>query len=409
MAEVKFTLDGLEIKAPEGSTILSAARSAGVYIPHLCDSPGIEPYGACRLCIVEVDGMRGLPTSCTTQVAEGMVVRSDTDAVNKVRRMICEMLISDHSVECLSCSSNQHCSLQRVASYLGVTEKRLRPLERETDIDESNPFYERDMSRCILCGLCVRACDELRSICAIDIAGRGFDSRIAAISDRPVRESPCVSCGECVDRCPTGALRAKSEGLEPIRTVRTICPYCGCGCGLKLGIRGDKIVKIRGDERNPASHGSLCVKGRFGLDYVNDDERLTHPLIRENGEFRQATWDEAMSLIASKFSEIKKAHGPDALAGLASAKCTNEENFVFQKFVRAAIGSNNVDHCARLCHASTVAGLARAFGSGAMTNTIAELEHADCILVTGSNTTEAHPIIAMKIMTAAREHGAKLR
>ncbi|MHC4985552.1 MAG: 2Fe-2S iron-sulfur cluster-binding protein, partial [Planctomycetota bacterium] len=219
MAEVKFTLDGLEIKAPEGSTILSAARSAGVYIPHLCDSPGIEPYGACRLCIVEVDGMRGLPTSCTTQVAEGMVVRSDTDAVNKVRRMICEMLISDHSVECLSCSSNQHCSLQRVASYLGVTEKRLRPLERETDIDESNPFYERDMSRCILCGLCVRACDELRSICAIDIAGRGFDSRIAAISDRPVRESPCVSCGECVDRCPTGALRAKSEGLEPIRTV----------------------------------------------------------------------------------------------------------------------------------------------------------------------------------------------
>jgi formate dehydrogenase alpha subunit len=408
MAEIKLTIDGQTITAEEGSTVLDAARNAGVYIPHLCDSPGIEPYGACRLCVVEIDGLRGLPTSCTTTVADGMVVRSDVDNVNQVRRMICEMLISDHPSECLSCTSNQHCSLQTVASYLGVTEKRLRTLHRETEVDESNPFYVRDMSRCILCGLCVRACDELRNISAIDIAGRGFESRIAAISDRGVRESPCVSCGECVDRCPTSALRAKSETLDPTSEVRTICPYCGCGCGLVLGIRGDKIVQVRGDERNPSSHGSLCVKGRFGLDYVNADDRLTQPLIRENGELRPATWDEALGLIASKFSEIKTAHGPDALAGLASAKCTNEENFVFQKFVRAAIGSNNVDHCARLCHASTVAGLARAFGSGAMTNSFAEFEYADCIFITGSNTTEAHPIIAMEIMKAAREHGAKI-
>ena len=408
MAEIKLTIDGQVIEAAEGSTVLDAARDAGVYIPHLCDSPGLEPYGACRLCIVEIEGMRGLPTSCTTRAADGMVVRSDVERVNKVRRMICEMLISDHPSDCLTCTSNQHCSLQTVSSYLGVTEKRLRTLHRETEIDESNPFYLRDMSRCILCGLCVRACDELRSICAIDIAGRGFESRISAISDRPVRESPCVSCGECVDRCPTGALRAKNETLDPTREVRTICPYCGCGCGLVLGLRGNRIVQVRGDERNPASHGSLCVKGRFGLDFVNDDGRLTHPLIRENGELRQATWNEALGLVASKFSEIKNSHGPAALAGLASAKCTNEENYVFQKFVRAAIGSNNVDHCARLCHASTVAGLARAFGSGAMTNSIAELEHADGIFVTGSNTTEAHPIIAMAVMKAVRDHGAKL-
>ena len=408
MAEIKLTIDGQTITAAEGATVLDAARDAGVYIPHLCDSPGIEPYGACRLCVVDIEGMRGQPTSCTTKVADGMVVHSDVESVNKTRRMICEMLISDHPSDCLSCTSNQHCSLQTVASYLGVTEKRLRTLHRETEVDDSNPFYVRDMSRCILCGLCVRACDELRNIYAIDIAGRGFDSRISAIGDRPVRESPCVSCGECVDRCPTSALRAKSETLDPTDEVRTICPYCGCGCGLVLGIRGNKIVQVRGDERNPSSHGSLCVKGRFGLDYVNADDRLTHPLIRENGELRQATWDEAMGLIASKFAEIKQADGPDALAGLASAKCTNEENFVFQKFVRAAIGSNNVDHCARLCHASTVAGLARAFGSGAMTNSFAEFENADCIFVTGSNTTEAHPIIAMPVMKAARERGARI-
>jgi len=230
---------------------------------------------------------------------------------------------------------------------------------------------------------------------------------VATVGDGPVSESVCVSCGECVDRCPVGALSAKDEA-QPIREVKTTCIYCGVGCGLELGIRGGCIVRIRGEKDHVVNKGSLCVKGRFGLDFVGADDRLTHPLIKRNGTFEEATWEEAMALAAEKLGTIKAASGPDAIAGLSSAKCSNEENFLFQKMVRAGIGTNNVDHCARLCHASTVAGLARAFGSGAMTNSIDELEHADCILVTGSNTTEAHPVIALRIKAAVTRHGARL-
>lgn len=403
-----ITIDGETIEAAEGSTVMDTAASAGIYIPHLCHSPGLKPFGACRMCIVEIDGVRGLPTACTTKVADGMIVANDTANVNRVRRLICEMLVADHPLTCLSCAANQNCQLQTVAAYLGIHESRLRRMVREPIVDKSNPFYKRDLGKCILCGTCVRACNELRCIGAIDIAQRGYASHIASFADQPVRESTCVSCGECVDRCPVEALWAKKETLPPTDEVRTICPYCGCGCGLLLGTRGGKIVRIRGDKTNPASKGSLCVKGRFGLDFVAAPDRLTKPLIKRNGEFKEASWDEALSLVAEKLDGIKKSHGPGALAGLSSAKCTNEENYVFQKFIRAAIGTNNVDHCARLCHSSTVAGLVRAFGSGAMTNSMNEIENADCILVTGSNTTEAHPIIAMKIMRAARDRGAKL-
>lgn len=404
---MQLTIDGKTVEAAEGTTVMDAAAAAGIYIPHLCHSPGLKPYGACRMCIVEVDGIRGLPTACTTKVSDGMTVANDTEKVNDVRRMICEMLIADHPLRCLSCAANLACELQTVAAYLGIHESKLRRMVREPILDESNPFYTRDLAKCILCGNCVRACNELRYIGAIGIAKRGYASHIAAFADQPVGESNCVSCGECVDRCPVDALRTKNE-KSPTEETRTICPYCGCGCGLLLGTRGGKIVRIRGDKTNPASKGSLCVKGRFGLDFVGAHDRLTTPLVRRNGKLEEASWDEALSLVAEKLGDIKKNHGPDALAGLSSAKCTNEENYVFQKFFRAAIGTNNVDHCARLCHASTVAGLAMAFGSGAMTNSMNELEDSDCIFVTGSNTTEAHPIIAMKIMRAARDNGAKL-
>jgi len=405
---ITFSIDGESVSAQPGDTVLRAATAAGIYIPHLCDSEGLEPYGACRLCIVEIEGRRGLPTSCSVPVEEGLVVRNDVDAVNRVRRMVCEMLIADHPLVCLSCSANMNCELQDVAAFLGIKGSRLRRTVRKPILDESNPFYTRDLSKCILCGLCTRACHELRGVGAIEIAGRGFDSRVAAPGDLPVRESICTSCGECVDRCPVNALWAKNETVPPTSLTRTTCVYCGCGCGLELGTRGGKIVRIRGDKANPSNRGSLCVKGRFGMDFVSSPDRLTVPLIRRHGVFEEASWDEALDLVATRFNAIKAEHGADALAGLSSAKCTNEENYVFQKLFRAAIGTNNVDHCARLCHASTVAGLARAFGSGAMTNPQVEFEYADCIFVTGSNTTEAHPIAAMSIIAAVEKHGATL-
>jgi len=403
-----ITIDGVRIEAEAGANLLQTALDNGIAIPHLCHAPDMEPYGACRLCVVEIEGMRGLPAACTTTVSDGMVVHNDTDKLNAIRRMTCEMLIADHPADCLTCSSNQKCELQKVASHLGITEKRLRAMKREPESDDSNPFYTRDMSRCILCGVCVRACDEVRGVRAIDIAGRGYESRIACFADMPVSESVCVSCGECVDRCPTDALAAKTETLPPTREVNTTCVYCGCGCGLTLGVRGGRIVRVRGEKEHIVSRGSLCVKGRFGLDFVGADDRLTSPLIKKNGKFEEASWDEALGLVIDRFKETRKKAGPGALAGLSSAKCTNEENYVFQKLMRAAVGTNNVDHCARLCHASTVAGLARAFGSGAMTNSVDEIENADCILVTGSNTTEAHPIVALRVKWAVQRHGAKL-
>ncbi len=406
--ELTFTIDGVSLTAQKGDTVLNAAKAAGIYIPHLCFSEGLESYGACRLCIVEIDDVRGMPTSCSTQVKEGMVVHNDVASVNRVRRMVCEMLIADHPLVCLSCSANMNCRLQDVAAFLGIKGSRLRRMVRKPIVDDSNPFYTRDLSKCILCGLCTRSCHELRGVGAIEIAGRGFESRIAAPGDGPVRDSTCTSCGECVDRCPVNALWAKHETLPPTATVRTTCGYCGCGCGIELGTRGGKIVRVRGDRSAPSNRGSLCVKGRFGLDFVSAPDRLTTPLIKRNGVFKEATWEEALDLVADKLTSIRDQHGADALAGLSSAKCTNEENYVFQKFFRAGLGTNNVDHCARLCHASTVAGLARAFGSGAMTNPQIEFEHADCIFVTGSNTTEAHPITAISIIKAVVEHGATL-
>ena len=408
MKGISLTIDGQKVTVPEGTTVLDAARSARIYIPALCYDPDIEPYGACRMCIVQIEGVAGLPTACTTAATEGMVLYTDTEEVNRVRRVTCEMLIADHPEDCLACSSNQRCELQKVASYLGIREKRLGKTERKSVHDDSNPFFTRDLSKCILCGRCWRACQEIRGVGAIEVTGRGYESRVAAFGDMPIADSVCESCGECVDRCPVGALSPKAELLPPTLEVKTICPYCGCGCGLVLGVRGGRIVRVRGDAENPVNRGSLCVKGRFGLDFVSAPDRLTRPLVRRNGRLEETDWEEALELVTHKFAEIKAAYGSYALAGLSSAKCTNEENYLFQKFMRAGIGTNNVDHCARLCHAPTVAGLGLAFGGGAMTNSIGEIEHADCILITGTNTTEAHPIIALKIKAAVARHGARL-
>ena len=411
MKEITLNIDNMKVTVPAGSTILEAARSAGIYIPTLCHDDKLKPYGSCRLCIVEIEGVRGLPTSCTIPVAEGMVVRTDTEEVTSVRRTICEMLIADHPADCLSCSSNQKCELQKIAAFLGINKQRItkkKPEEVETVIDDSNPFFVRDMAKCIMCGRCVRICNEVRKVNAIGIVGRGYDSKISTFNDMPLIDSICESCGECVDHCPTGALSPENEIFPATQELKTTCPYCGCACGIDVGIRSNKIVTVRGDNAHPISKGSLCVKGRFGLDFVHAEDRLTTPLIKKDGKFYEASWDEALSLVAEKLASVKNTHGADSIVGFASGKCVNEDNYIFQKFIRGAVGTNNVDHCARLCHASTVAGLARAFGSGAMTNSIDEIKFAKSIFVTGSNTTEAHPIIAQRIKDAVVDLGAEL-
>jgi formate dehydrogenase alpha subunit len=420
---VKLTINGRQFIAEKGTTVLEAALEAGIYIPTLCYDPDLKPYGGCRLCVVEIERMRGLVSACTTPATEGMVVRTETPKVNQSRRITMELIIANHQGDCLVCVKNQQCELLKIAQYLGMERDhigRLRKSTRELPLDESHPAFLRDLNKCILCAKCVRVCHEVVCHDAIDIAFRGYSAKIATFGDKPIVESVCKSCGECVARCPTGALVPKWEKL-PTTEVKTICPYCGVGCSLYLGVRDNKVVSVRGDPKGPANKGSLCVKGRWGYDFLSHSERLTKPLIRvpgtargvgQDGEvheiFREATWDEALGLAVEKLLELKQNYGLGSIAGLSSAKCTNEDNYVMQKFVRAVLGTNNIDHCARLCHASTVVGGIAAFGQGAMSNSYSDFEKTNLFFVIGSNTTECHPIIGSIIKRRVRSGDAKL-
>lgn len=339
-------INGLPAKAAEGMSVLDVALRAGVYIPHLCHHHELEPVGACRLCMVEIDG--GKPViSCKTPAREGMVVRTESPDINRLRQVILELLIADHDANCLSCGQNTKCSLQRVADHVGIDKNRLARLKPTHDsgipIDRSNPFFDFNPNRCVVCGICVRTCDELQNINAIDFAYRGMGTKVAGFGDKSRLESTCESCGECLVRCPVGALTEK-DAEKPTHYVKSVCSFCGCGCGLLLGVRGDRIVGTRGDASSAANRGRLCVKGRFGYRFVNHVDRLTKPLVKRDGEFVEVEWDEALDLVAQKLSENKG----DRFAAIASAKCTNEENYLFQKFARGVMGTNNIDHCARL-------------------------------------------------------------
>ena len=403
MDEIRLNIDGQEVKVKPGMTVLEAALEAGIYIPTLCYDPDLEPHGGCRLCLVEVEGRPGLSTACTTPVADGMVIRTSTPEVNQVRRNTVELLMADHPMDCLTCVKNQRCELQKVAAYLGITERRFRRTATERPVDDSNPFFTIDLNYCILCQKCTRTCDEIAVVNAIEIVDRGYDSRVSTFGDKPLMESICQSCGECVVRCPVAALVPKNT-VQPTIEVETTCPYCGVGCGMYLGIRDGRIVSVRGNRQSQANKGQLCVKGRFGIsEFVHSSERLTTPLIKRDGKFVEAGWDEALDLIADKLGSYSK----EQIAVISSARCTNEDNYVAQKFTRAVLGTNSVDHCARLCHAPTVAGLAQSFGSGAMTNSIGDIADAACILAIGSNTTEAHPVIGFNVKKAVRR-GTKL-
>ena len=346
MDKVTLTIDGLKVTVDKGTTVLNAALQNGIYIPHLCYHQELPSVGVCRLCLVEIEGMRGFTISCHTPVAEGMMVKTETEALQKTRQAAVELLLTNHHGNCLECSQNTTCKLQFVARYIGVDEARLKQMRRPTElkpIDTSNPFFIRDPNKCVLCGICIRTCAEVPGVNAIDFAFRGYATTVGTFADKPLTDSRCESCGECLVRCPVGALAFK-ETAKAQREVNTICVYCGCGCGITYGVRGNTIVSARGTKFNPVNKGVLCVKGRFGYKFVNHEKRLTTPLIRKDGELVEASWDEALDLVAEKFAASKG----DKFAAIASAKCTNEDNYLAQKFTRVVMKTNNIDHCARL-------------------------------------------------------------
>lgn len=402
--QIMLKIDGLDVKAREGATVLETALENDIYIPNLCYYPGLKPWGSCRLCMVENAEGR-LVTACETVVQDGMQIITENPRINRVRKLSAELLIANHEVDCLTCQKNDHCKLQEVSSYLGIQREDLGNLRLrvpELGMDESNPFFTRDLKKCILCGICVRTCSEMLGVHAIDFGFRGYNSKITTFADKPLKESSCVSCGECMVACPVGALVPK-ETMQPAREVKTVCPYCGVGCNLYLGVRGDQVVSARGDLDNSVNKGNLCVKGRFGYKFINHPDRLKKPLIKRNGKFEEVEWDEALEYTAEKLSQ----HMGNDFAAISSARCPNEDNYVLQKFTRVAMGTNNVDNCARSCHAPSVAGLATSLGSGAMTNSIDEITDAECLFVIGTNPTASYPVLGLRIIEAVK-NGAKL-
>jgi predicted molibdopterin-dependent oxidoreductase YjgC len=341
---VKITIDGKTIETAQDTTVLEAALAAGIYIPNLCYHPDLENYGGCRMCLVEIEGMRGLPTACTTKVAEGMKVRTYGAELNQVRRDTLQLILANHPLDCLSCVKNQRCELQKVAAYLGVTERSMKRTLPVQEVDESNPFFKLDRNYCILCGRCTRTCAEITCVSAIEMIGRGDETHVGIFGDKAIMGSMCRSCGECVVRCPVGALVPKNA-VVPSSEVLTTCAYCAVGCSMYLGVRDGKIVSVRGNREGASNRGKLCVKGRFGIaEFVHHPDRLASPLVRGENGFAEADWDETLNLVAEKF----KAYKPDEIAVVASARCTNEDVYVTQKLARAVMGTNNVDHCARL-------------------------------------------------------------
>jgi formate dehydrogenase major subunit len=410
---IDVIVDGIPVSVPVGTSVMRAAAEAGVGVPKLCATDSLQPFGSCRLCLVEIDGKRGTPASCTTPCEPGMVVRTQTPRVEELRRNVMELYISDHPLDCLTCPANGDCELQDMAGVVGLREVRYGyDGENHLDApkDETNPYFTFDESKCIVCSRCVRACDEIQGTLALTIVGRGFDSKVSP-GGRSFFDSECVSCGACVQACPTATLEEKSVidlGM-PTRTVMTTCAYCGVGCSFKAELRGDELVRMVPAKDGGANEGHSCVKGRFAFGYATHTDRVLTPLVRSSIDepWREASWEEAIGFTAERIRDIQSRHGIDSVGGITSSRCTNEEVFVVQKMIRAAFGTNNVDTCARVCHSPTGYGLKQTFGTSAGTQDFKSVAEADVIMVIGANPTDAHPVFGSRMKRRLRE-GARL-
>ncbi|MBQ0927920.1 formate dehydrogenase subunit alpha [Saccharopolyspora endophytica] len=413
-ATITVEIDGVAVTVPEGTSVMRAAAESGTDIPKLCATDSLEAFGSCRLCLVEIDGRKGTPASCTTPVTEGMKVSTQTPRLEKLRQGVMELYISDHPLDCLTCAANGDCELQDMSGVVGLRQVRYgyegaNHLDAPTD--STNPYFDFDASKCIVCSRCVRACDEVQGTFALTIEGRGFDSKVAAGAGDPFLESDCVSCGACVQACPTATLQEKSVvdlGM-PTRSVLTTCAYCGVGCSFKAELRGDELVRMVPYKDGGANEGHSCVKGRFAFGYATHPDRQLNPMIRESttDEWRETDWETAISYVAEKFRDIQARHGSNSIGGITSSRCTNEEVYVVQKMVRAAFGNNNVDTCARVCHSPTGYGLKQTFGTSAGTQDFRSVAASDVIVVIGANPTDGHPVFASRMKRRLRE-GAEL-
>ena len=419
---VTLTIDGFEVRVPKGTSLMRAAIDAGIQVPKLCATDMLEPFGSCRLCLVEIEGRKGTPASCTTPAEAGLVVRTQSPRLQQLRRGVMELYLSDHPLDCLTCAANGDCELQDMAGVVGLRNVRYgvgdqvvagRSGRHHLDSlkDESNPYFTYDASKCIVCNRCVRACEEVQGTFALTIAGRGFESRVSPGMSEPFMGSECVSCGACVQACPTATLVEKSviEAGQPEHSVITTCAYCGVGCSFKAEMKGTQVVRMVPWKDGKANEGHSCIKGRFAWGYATHKDRITQPMIRAKitDPWREVSWEEALSHAASEFRRIQATHGRDSVGGITSSRCTNEETYLVQKLIRAAFGSNNVDTCARVCHSPTGYGLGQTFGTSAGTQTFKSVEQADVVMVIGANPSEGHPVFASRLKKRIRGDGQR--
>jgi formate dehydrogenase major subunit len=411
---VALTIDGIEVAVPKGTTLMRAAAIAGVKVPKLCATDSLDPFGSCRLCLVEIDGRKGTPASCTTPAEAGMNVHTQSEKLAKLRKGVMELYISDHPLDCLTCAANGDCELQDMAGVVGLRDVRYGYAGAnhfDSVKDESNPYFTFDPAKCIVCSRCVRACEETQGTFALTIDGRGFASKVSPSQNEPFMGSECVSCGACVNACPTATLSEKTiiDNGQADHAVTTTCAYCGVGCSFVAEMKGNQVVRMTPAKDGGANEGHSCVKGRFAWGYATHQDRLTKPMIRAriSDPWREVSWDEAFAHVASEFKRIQAKYGKDSIGGLVSSRCTNEEGYLVQKLVRAAFGNNNVDTCARVCHSPTGYGLKQTLGESAGTQEFRSVEKSDVIVVIGANPTDGHPVFASRMKRRLRQ-GAKL-